>query len=238
MCKIKIDVHKDEDAARLSEYLAKYMPEPDEFISALRDFIRIEPRLPSPEKNYISSQDIKLSVDSSREDIIEYLEGIRDNNLTADLAFYAYRDMKRIEWEPFLAACIERSPVAIELSAELEDADAVYQWLCRMENKSIYGDDRLAHPDEVVNYHRGDGIEKAITLADILYYRYPELDIKIEIDRSNVALYHNGIEYDFDSAKDLVRTITIEPGKYGRPTVTNQMQSNFMIDEDYTPSKT
>jgi hypothetical protein len=233
LCKSKIDVHNEEDREKLKGYLGEYIPEPGDFVDALRDFVKIEPKLPSVEKNYIASQDIHLSIDSSREDIIEYLEGIRDNNLTAELAFYAYRDMKRVEWEPFVMACIERSPVAIEKSMHLENCEDVYRWLLEMDNKSIYDGSRLAHPDEVVNFLRGDGIEKAVTLADILYYRNPQKAIKLEIDRSNVVLYHDDIEYEFDTTKDIVKTIEIEPDSYQRPTVTEQQESVSMIDEDY-----
>ncbi|MFI4912452.1 MAG: hypothetical protein ACIAQZ_12365 [Sedimentisphaeraceae bacterium JB056] len=236
LCKAKIDVHKDEDAERLKEYLVKYMPDADEFIDSLRDFIKIEPKLPSAEKNYIDSQDIKIDPGTSREDIIDYLEGIRGNNLTAELAFYAYRDMSRIDWQPFMVACMERSPVSIEQCANIEDVDGVYNWLADMENRSIYDGKRLAHPDEVVNFTRGDGIEKAITLANVLYYRYPQLPVRIEIDRANVAVYHNDIEYDFDSTKDIVKTIDIQPGDYGKPTVTEGTQGNMMLDEDYVAS--
>lgn len=233
LCKAKIDVHKVEDANKLRDYLVKYMDEPDMFLDALRAFVKMEAKLPISGKDFVDSQDIEIAPGSSREDIIEYLEGIRENNTTADLAFYSYRDMSRISWEPFITACMERSPVAIEKCSGLEGSDDVYNWLADMDNKSIYDGKRLSHPDEVVNFERGDGVEKAITLANILYYRHPELPVRIEIDRSNVAVYHNGIEYDFNSVKDIARTIDINAGDYGRPTVTEGGEGEMMPDEDY-----
>ncbi len=37
-----------------------------------------------------------------------------------------------------------------------------------MPDQSIYDDQRLALPDEVWNFRRGDGIEKALLLADYI----------------------------------------------------------------------
>ncbi len=230
--KSKIDIHNDADVVKFKDNIGIFMPDADEFIESLRSFVKVVPSLPAGKKNFIDSQDINIPVGMSREDIIDYLESIRETNQTADLAFYAYRDMSRIEWEPFIAACIERSPVSIEHAAQLEDADAVYNWLCEMERESIYDSKRLAHPDEVVNFQRGDGVEKALAMANILYYREPELAITIDITRSNVVVNTGGSEYEFDSVKELVKRIDIMPGQYVRPTVTAGQGANVMVGED------
>ncbi len=232
LCDAKIDIHSDADAAKVRDNVILWVAEPDDFIKALRSFVKVEPSLPAGEKSFTDSQDIKIAPGSSREDIIGYLESIRAKNQTANLAFYAYRDMTRIEWEPFIAACIERSPVSIELSEQLAGADEIYDWLRGMEKKSIYDSNRLAHPDEVVNFQRGDGVEKALTMANILYYREPELAITIDITRLIAVLSTGGREYEFDSVKELVKKIEIVPGQYSRPTITDGHRANVMVGED------
>ena len=47
-----------------------------------------------------------------RADVVARLESLRDTNELAGLAFYAYRDLNRIEPEPFLKAALERCPVS------------------------------------------------------------------------------------------------------------------------------
>ena len=239
LCKSKINLHNPDDTATLKEYLVKYMlDEADGFLQALKDFIKIEPKLPSTDKKFIDSQDIKIPVGTSREEFIEYLESIRDNNLTADLAFYSYRDMSKIDWQPYLSACIERCPVSIEQCSQIDDICDVYKWLSQMDNKSIYDGKRLAHPDEVVNFQRGDGIEKAITLANIIRYRCADKPIKIEIDRVNATVYHDGNEYNFGTSKKIVKTIEIDPSQYAMPTVVDTSQYgsdlvNYSIEEGF-----
>ena len=109
-----------------------------------------------------------------RADVIARLESLRDTNELADLAFYAYRDLNRTEAEPFLKAALERCPVSIAGCAGLSD-DAVVATVAALPDESIYDEPgRLAQPDEVWNYGRGDGVEKALLLANILRARHPE----------------------------------------------------------------
>ena len=49
-------------------------------------------------------------------------------------------------------------------------------------------DHRLALPDEVWNFRRGDGIEKALLLADYLIHNDSISHVKIEIDHNKVTL--------------------------------------------------
>jgi hypothetical protein len=123
----------------------------------------------------------------SREQIIDYLRSIRDKNITADLAFYAYRDMETCDWRPFVKSAIERSPVSIEMTKD-KSVEQVYQWLKEMPNESIYDGKRLAQPDEVANYGRADGIEKAITFANILHKREPEREITISVNKEKIII--------------------------------------------------
>jgi len=121
--------------------------------------------------------------------------------MTADLAFYAYRDMAGCDWRPFVKAAVERNPVAIEKTASMSVKD-VHQWLAAMNNGSIYEGPRLAQPDELANYATGDGLEKAFVLADVIRAKEPQNDIEIEIGGQQVVV-RGGAEYRFESAKRL-----------------------------------
>ena len=163
----------------------------NKILTSLYEFCNVKPRLPGVNKNFINSEPIQLSTEMSREDIISYLESIRDKNVSADLAFYAFRDFSRIEWKPFIKVAIERNPVSITESKEL-DNDEVIILLEHMPNESIYDGPRMAQPDEVWNYQRGDGFERAICLANILKYRNSEQSV-------NITAHGDYIEINFDS---------------------------------------
>jgi DNA-binding protein len=127
---------------------------------------------------------------------------MRDKNSVADLAFSAYRDMKKSPWKPFLKAAIERNPVSIEGSKDL-DTQELTEKLWLMENESIYDNSRLAQPDEVWNYNRGDGIEKAICLISILKNRFPEDEIILKGNEKKVCVAIDRKEYAFQTDKGL-----------------------------------
>ncbi|MEL7597990.1 MAG: hypothetical protein AAGU01_07290, partial [Clostridiaceae bacterium] len=165
--------------------------EKSEILTSFYKFCNINPRLPGENKNFIEAEPIKLSTEMSREDIISYLESIRDKNVSADLAFYALRDFSRIKWEPFIKAALERNPVSIAKNEGLGD-DEVISILESMPNESIYDGSRMAQPDEVWNYQRGDGFEKAICLANILKYKNNDRSI-------NIIALNDYIEINFDN---------------------------------------
>jgi hypothetical protein len=83
-----------------------------------------------------------------------------------------------------------------------------------MNNESIYDERRLALPDEVWNFRRGDGIEKALLLADFLIHKNPVETVSIEIDNKNVSLKHGKKEFVFTSEKKLKKNIVITGYKY------------------------
>ena len=144
-----------------------------------------------------------IGLDMTRKEIINRLEAIRATNETADLAFYAYRDLNRTEPEPFLLAAIQRNPVAIEGARTLDD-DMVIRKIAAMPDESIYdGQGRLAQPDEVWNYGRGDGLEKAILLASILNNRRPDDKMTIQVGHNRASLKAGEKTYDFESRKGL-----------------------------------
>jgi hypothetical protein len=75
-----------------------------------------------------------------------------------------------------------------------------------MPGESIYPEScRLAQPDEVWNYGRGDGLEKALTLANILRSRDPEARFAVEHSGKQVVLVHKGGgNWSFPSDKSIV----------------------------------
>ncbi|MFC1545569.1 hypothetical protein ACFL44_02645, partial [Gemmatimonadota bacterium] len=124
-------------------------------------------------------------------------------NRFADLAFYAYRDLSRTEVEPFLAAAIDRSPVVIEGAREM-DLAALFDYLNSMPDESTYdGPGRLAQPDEVWNFGRGDGLEKVITMAAVLRERGIDGEMTISIGAGEVVLQAGDDQWTFATSKGL-----------------------------------
>jgi hypothetical protein len=200
--KMKIDLDDDESSEKLALYLGEKMDNSADFVKDLREFTRFEPVLPDKNKKYVSESSVDIRVGMSREEIIDYLRTIRKDNRLADLAFYAYREADGWDWEPFIKASIERCPVSVEKCRKME-LEQVYEMLTGMENKSIYCCKRLAHPDEVINYSRGDGIEKAFTLANIIRSRTPETALSVDIDGESVTLSADEEEFEFYSTKNI-----------------------------------
>lgn len=207
--KKKIDLKKPVSKTALRKYTESVIPDARRFVDELADFIHTEAKLPALDKNYLPTEPIEINVDSSREQIIDYLQQVRQNNPAADLAFYTYRDMQSCDWAPFIKAAVERNPVSIRM-ADSMSVDEVYGWLEQMKNISIYDGKRLAQPDEVANYKTGDGLEKAFLLANIIRRRNPEQDIKITVDGNDVVLKQQN-RYRFVSAKELKKQINITP---------------------------
>ena len=66
----------------------------------------------------------------------------------------------------------------------------------------------LPQPDEVANYHRGDGLEKALFLANVIHQKFPNENIEIAVAGDSVVLKGAG-EYRFDSSKGLKKQLSI-----------------------------
>jgi hypothetical protein len=213
----KPNVKTPEGKEFLVGHFSEYMPEAEKFVSRLYDFLYVEPKLPAVEKKYIAVEPIKISTDMSREQIADYLSSMRAKNITADLAFYAYRDMMVCDWRPFIKAAIERNPVSID-QAKSKSIEDCFQWLKDMPNISIYDAGRLAQPDEVVNYKTGDGIEKAITLANIIHSRTADVQIEIKISGKSVVLT-TGEKFEFETSKPFEKTIEIDKEEYTTPSL-------------------
>jgi len=203
----KIDVRNPRGKKALRKFVESVIPDAQQFVDKLADFVHTEAKLPGLDKNFVASEPIEISVKQDRQQIIDYLQGKRRSNLTADLAFYAYRDMETCDWSPFIKAAVERNPVSLRM-ADSMSIGQVYTWLEQMKNASIYDGKRLAQPDEVANYKTGDGLEKAFVLANVIRQRSPQQDIEIIVDKSDVILNGPG-QYRFISAKGLEKHVHI-----------------------------
>ncbi len=204
----RVNVQTNEGLTILVEQLASSCPKAQDAIEQLRRFCWTDPLLPdSSAKTFERDQSpLGLDTDMERADVVARLESLRNTNEFADLAFYAYRDLNRVEPEPFLKAALERSPVSIAACAGMSD-DSIVATIRNLADISIYDETgRLSQPDEVWNYQRGDGVEKALLLANILRDRHPEhtLDIQVTPDSATVRIGgHEGRIYRFASTKQL-----------------------------------
>ncbi|HEX41267.1 MAG TPA: hypothetical protein ENN81_04315 [Phycisphaerales bacterium] len=201
--------HRD----RILSFVSKVMPGSEQFVRDLVDFVHVEPRLPAVEKDYQPAEAISISPKLSREAVIQYLASIRGRNTTADLAFYAYRDMATCRWEPFVKAALERNPVCV-VASESRDLDHVYSWLLGLGEVSIYDGQRLAQPDEVANYGTGDGLEKAFLMAAVVRWQEPTSTVAIRVDGFRVGVTVGLREWTFVSKKGL--SVLVQVDQEGR----------------------
>jgi len=203
----RVDLRQPAGKAALKKFIEPTIPDAQKFVDELLDFVHTEARLPATDKNFVPTTPIEISVEQDRQEVIDCLQRLRRQNSTADLAFYAYRDMETCDWIPFVKAALERNPVSIEKVNGLS-VEQVYKWLVEMVNESIYPGKRLGQPDEVVNYGRGDGIEKALVLANVIRQRNPEQDIAVTVYNNEVVLQQRR-EYRFSSNKGLAKKVRI-----------------------------
>jgi hypothetical protein len=199
-----------ESMAELGEKLECQNAQKNEMLAALAGFVHLEPEFPVVGENSVSKpwKKIELTPEMNRNEVVAYIESIRAENPSADLAFYASRDMSRCDWAPFLKASLERNPACIEATKELSD-DELFQTLEQMDSESIYDGPRLAQPDEVWNFQTGDGIEKAILLANIWRARHPIDKIELVIKNDQVVLTIDGKASLFNSSKCIEASLSL-----------------------------
>lgn len=174
----------------------------------LSRFISTEPRLPGNDKIFVRNLVLEIALTHNRETIIRNIIEASATSETALLALYVFRQMEDIDWLPFIKAAIERNPVCFtDLNGNT--AKEVFEILRKMPNESIYDEKRLALPDEVWNFQRGDGIEKALLLADFIILKNNEIPVLIEINFDKVKLSSDNTAYYFSSGKNLKKTISI-----------------------------
>ena len=184
-----------------------------QMFSELSNFIFINPKIPSSEKNYITTLIPNISTDHTRDNIVGEINRFADKSELAGLTLYVYRQMDKIDWLPFVKASVERNPVCFtDLTGKANSE--VYKILSEMPDQSIYDNSRLALPDEVWNFKRGDGIEKAILLADFIMQHDSSSELVIEIDNRKVILHSNRNDFQFKSQKNFSKTIRISGKEY------------------------
>jgi hypothetical protein len=164
------------------------------FMDDLRKFVHTIPRLPSSNKSFSHSTTVELSTNQTRKEIIHILSGLRQGSVTVDLAFYAGRQMGTCDWQPFLKAAFERNPVSVDFFKDME-VEKVYWVLSFWPDESIYEENGMAMPDEVVNYRRGSGIEKAVTFINVAKSRHLEINQEIHYDKIIIKINHQRFEF-------------------------------------------
>ena len=199
-----IDLDKPEDIRQLEQQFDCDCLDARLALKALINFCNVQPRLPDPAKRTFARPkvDIQITAEMTRKQIIEHLTSIRSDNPTADLAFYAYRDLSSTDPSVYLKASLERNPVCIAATKE-QPAEDLVNLINALESESIYeGATRLSQPDEVWNYQRGDGIEKAVLLANLLHNR-TQCPIAIEIAENEATLQAGDQTFTFATSKKL-----------------------------------
>lgn len=195
--------------AELGKKLSCTSENKTEMLCALAQFVHLEPAFPDT-GNKVSKVWKKLEIKPgmTREEIVACVESMRAENPSADLAFYALRDLSRSDWTPFLKAALERNPVCIAALNERSD-EALFQTLEKMDGESIYDGPRLAQPDEVWNSRTGDGLEKAILLSAVWKKRHPEDAIELSVSAGQVELKLAGQTRILASAKGLTAQLRL-----------------------------
>jgi hypothetical protein len=185
----------------------------DEMFSDLEDFIHINPKIPDDNKTFIHSINPAISTEDTREKITGNILNLAEKSETALLTLYVYRQMDMIDWVPFIKASIERNPVCFnDLNGKsIEEVVAI---LNDMPDVSIYDSNRLSLPDEVWNFRRGDGVEKAFLLADFIIQKNNDASLQIQITGNKVCLSYNREDYLFLSSKSFRKSITISGNSY------------------------
>ncbi len=210
--------HKDSDLLVIeNEFLSTFSTEHTDCVSKMfadiRTFTVTEPALPSPDKDFVNEVYPDISVTDSREDIIRKVRALAGNSEMALLSLYAYRDMAFTDWRPFIKAAIERNPVC-HTHLGSKSPDEVYDIVNNLKNKSIYDDGRMAQPDEVWNFGRGDGAEKVFLMADALIHNDPAAGINVTLDNGSALLECYGKTYSFVTTRGHNRIIRISKGDY------------------------
>lgn len=173
------------------------------FIADLKKFLHTTPRLPSANKVFTQPKGQKQMVSPSmnRDEIISVFEELRQQgSVTADLAFYAGRYMDRCDWPPFLKAVFERNPVTLDFF-RASSLHQLYDCLKSWPQDSIYDGYRLALPDEVVNFQRGDGFEKALVFIHVI--RSHQHEYSIHQKTSEITILTGKDRFTFNTAKEL-----------------------------------
>jgi hypothetical protein len=72
----------------------------------------------------------------------------------------------------------------------------------------------MAQPDEVWNFGRGDGAEKAFLMADAIIHNDPAAEVSVTLDNGSALLECYGKAYNFVTTRGHNRKIRICRGDY------------------------
>jgi len=218
LCGNKISLDCADGINKLKDQLADGPFSGSHIVNEMIKFCKTEPMMPHEQKTWAEPgaiPPITLDGVTSAHEAREALMGQRSNNETVNLAFMAFRDLSSSPWKPFLKAATERNPVCA-IGCKESTVDEAYKYLSSPDfaDVSIYDEDyRLAQPDEVWNYRRGDGLEKAITLAAVYVSKKVRNDndqddniaddVSIDISGKDVKLICGKNEFLFKTDKNL-----------------------------------
>ncbi|MBN2035598.1 MAG: hypothetical protein JW768_02535 [Chitinispirillaceae bacterium] len=199
-----VSLNQPDTVEQLKKHLHHACYNVDQVIPDLKKFCRTVPRLPNQqEKRFVDSVSIDLEGVTSAQEVQERVASLRMTNETCDLAFFAFRDLTRSAWKPFLKAAFDRNPVIKNGLKDLS-LESCYARLRDLDNDSIYSEpERLAQPDEVWNYGRGDGLEKLISMATIIKTLEPEASLLFNKNGDTVTVVHGNNAYSFISNKNV-----------------------------------
>ena len=99
-------------------------------------------------------------------------------------------------------AALTRNPVSVQgfAAATIEEVSTTIQgW----PDTSVYDENRVAQPDEVYNFQRGDGFEKALLIANLATARNPESPITLKIAGALATVSHLGGTISFPMTRKL-----------------------------------
>jgi hypothetical protein len=181
--------------------------------SDLSMFLSTDPKIPDDRKNFTEIPLLEISTDDTREKIIKTIFNNSSESELALLTIYTYRQMDRIDWLPFIKAAIERNPVCLN-DLKGKSPEEVYKSLQGIPDISIYDDNRLALPDEIWNFKRGDGIEKAFLLADFILNNDKNETVEIDINKAGVTLTSENKHFEFRSGKSLRKHLQLSGSNY------------------------
>ena len=166
--------------ADFSRKLTSFLVPPED----AADMRLVTPRLPDAARVSFDRSDapLDLTPEMDRAEIVQRLDALRATNRAAALAPYAARELGVTEEGPFVQAALQRNPVSkFALGGSRSCATEVVARLAALPNESIYdGPSRLAQPDEVWNFGRGDGLEKCLLAANVL----GGTEIRVDGDRA------------------------------------------------------
>ena len=179
----------------------------------IREFIITIPKLPETSKRFEKTVVPEITTELSRDEIVKEVISKSKVSEMCMLTLYAFRQMDQLDWLPFIKASMERNPVCL-VDINGKDIKSVYETVLNLPNESIYDGKRLALPDEVWNFGRGDGIEKAFLMAVYIKMKESPEQILIEVHGKDVIVSCNDHDYHFISGKGLHKRIEINGTSY------------------------